>query len=311
VLIKSDIISLLNNALNQTAKIRKGGDQACYYCKCGHYKRKLEVSLEDFIYHCWVCNSSGNLFSLFKLFDVNKVYYNKLETLLGGRQKRKYTHKEKKNVVELPSEFHSLAISRPTPEYRNAIAYLKRRNVFIDDIIRYNIGYCEDGDYENHIIIPSYDAKGNLNFFIGRRYYDVEGTISYRKPNADMNIVGFESFINWKEPLNLCEGVFDAFAIRNNAIPLFGKFPSKKLREQIILNKTKRINIILDSDAYLDALNIYEKLKQEIPELEIGVAKLEDKDPSVIGFAKTRKIIKTINPLEKEELFPYKVKNNL
>jgi hypothetical protein len=37
------------------------------------------------------------------------------------------------------------------------------------------------------------------------------------------DIIGFELFINWNVPIILCEGVFDAIAIKRNAIPLLGK----------------------------------------------------------------------------------------
>jgi hypothetical protein len=94
-------------------------------------------------------------------------------------------------------------------------------------------------------------------------------------------------------------------------VPLVRKFPPKKLREQMILNKTKRVNIILDSDAYRDALKNYERLRKDVPGLEIGVLKMVDKDPSVVGFDQTHKMIRTITPLEEDELFAYKVENNL
>ena len=35
-----------------------------------------------------------------------------------------------------------------------------------EDIIRYNIGYCDTGMYSNRIIIPSYDRDNRLNYFI-------------------------------------------------------------------------------------------------------------------------------------------------
>ena len=55
----------------------------------------------------------------------------------------------------------------------------------------------------------------------------------YKNPPMSKDTVGFELFINWNEPIVLCEGVFDAIAIRNNAIPLLGKFLSKTLLKKI------------------------------------------------------------------------------
>ena len=36
------------------------------------------------------------------------------------------------------------------------------RGLSFDDIIRYNLGYCLSGTYQNRIIIPSYDSDGQL-----------------------------------------------------------------------------------------------------------------------------------------------------
>jgi DNA primase len=127
-----------------------------------------------------------------------------------------------------------------SPEYKNAMYYLKKRGLTRDDIVRYNIGYCEKGEYDGHVIVPSYDADGKLNFFMGRRYYNVERVIPHKKPEVPMNLIGFECFVNYSEPLNLVEGVFDAIAVRVNAIPLFGKYMSAKLKEAIVLNNVKQ-----------------------------------------------------------------------
>ena len=75
--------------------------------------------------------------------------------------------------------------------------------------------------YNIRIIIPSYDSDGILNYFIGRHFYG--GKFKYRNPSISKDVVGFELFINWDEPIILCEGVFDAMAFKRNAIPLFGK----------------------------------------------------------------------------------------
>jgi hypothetical protein len=36
---------------------------------------------------------------------------------------------------------------KKTPDFRNAMSYLKHRGVTIFDILKYRIGYCENGDY--------------------------------------------------------------------------------------------------------------------------------------------------------------------
>lgn len=295
MLVQSQIVSLLNELLNQTARLRKGGNQAVYFCPCcHHYKRKLEINLETGQWHCWTCNIKGSfLGSFLTKVKAPKSYRERLLKLTGDvRLAARNRKKPSPTDVILPESFHPLAVPCGSVEYKNALAYLKKRGITHEDIVRYNIGYCEEGDYAYHIIVPSYDANGNLNFFIGRRYYDTEGAIPHKKPEVPMELVGFESFINYSEPLNLCEGVFDAIAIRNNAIPLFGKYPSKTLRERMILNKTKQVNMILDSDAPEDSMRNCELLMKQVPGLEVKLVKLGGKDPAAMGFAKTHAAIR-------------------
>lgn len=306
---KSKIISILDSVLNQTSKKRKGGDQLVYQCvKCNHYKKKLEISLDEKqfgIFHCWVCGFSGNLYNLLKFCNAPQSYYDQIKALTSHIKKHHVASEKTYGELILPPEFIPLAIaSSKCPEYRNALAYVKKRGVLIEDILRYNIGYCKDGEYANHIVVPSYDCNGQLNFFIGRRYYDVEGSIPYKKPNAPMNtIVGFELFINWAEPLNFVEGVFDAFAVRNNAVPLFGKYPSPTLRERMIINGTKQVNMILDDDAMKDAIKNC-KMMWELG-IEVKLVKLKGKDPSKIGFEKTQEFISNAKPFEFDDLLAH------
>jgi len=310
MLVQSQIVALLNGLLNQTARLRKGGNQAVYFCPCcNHYKRKLEINLETGQWHCWTCNIKGSfLGSFLKKVNASKSYREKLAELTGDlRLVQRRKGKQNPNLVSLPEEFHPLAKSIASIEYKNAMVYLKRRGVLREDIIRYNIGYCENGDYAFHIIIPSYDAEGNLNFFMGRRYYDSEGTIPHKKPEVSMDLVGFESFVNYSQPLNLCEGVFDAIAIRNNAIPLFGKYPSKKLREKMILNGVQRVNMVLDDDALDDAIKNYQLLVKNVPGISVFLVKLSGKDPSKLGFLRTHALIREAEEFTESDLFAHKL----
>jgi hypothetical protein len=312
MLSQPDILSILNEVLDQSARLRKGGIQATYHCPFCIDKnlatQKLEISIGgDTIgyYHCWRCNTKGKSFgSLLKKLNASKHYYDEIFKLTGDIKVKKIKSEPKTfSSVSLPPEFQSLAKQKTNPEYKNAMAYLTRRGITPDDILRYNIGYCEDGDYAYHIIIPSYDAKGTLNFFVGRRYYHVEGAIPHKKPPCSMDIVGFELFINYDEPLNLVEGVFDAIAVRNNAIPLFGKHISSKLRESMILNGTRRVNMILDNDAMEDAV----KNCQTITRLGIDVhlVKLDKKDPSILGFNNIHSLIRNSPQFDFDDLLEY------
>lgn len=310
--LQSQVSLLIDGILNQKATFRKGGNQALYYCyKCRHYKKKLEICLEDGskfgIFNCWTCGWSGNLITLLRSHNSPQSCFDKLHFLTKDiRLIRRKSRKLVSTDVSLPPEFIPLSINNyACVEYRNVIAYLKKRKITPIDILRHNIGYCKTGEYEYRIIVPSYDASGKLNFFIGREYYNAEGVIPYQKPDVSMNIVGFESFINYNESINIVEGCFDAFAVRNNAIPLFGKIISSKLQERLIVNRVKRVNMILDNDALHDAINNC-KLMIRLG-IEVCLVRLSGKDPSELGFEKIHELIRNAKPLEFDDLLAYEL----
>ena len=306
---QAQLTSLLDRALNQTARIRKA-HESVYFCPfCNHYKKKLEVNLETEDWQCWVCHTAGNsIRSLFKRLRVNHAFYTELYKLVGKKGYRpKESTDEKQQILSLPEEFIPLRLPCKTLECGNALSYLKSRGITRTDILRYNIGYCESGEFRRRIVIPSYDANGNVNFFSARAYYE-NTTMKYMLPAWSKDIIGFELFINWNEPISLVEGQFDAISIRRNAIPLFGTTISDRIREAIVENGVWRVNIILDNDALKSAIRIFdeiEKLKGDGVDVHLII--LKDKDPSVLGFAKINEIINQSKPFDFSDIIKLKM----
>jgi len=162
------------------------------------------------------------------------------------------------------------------------------------DIIKYNIGYCKSGRYKNMIILPTYDEDGNLNYFTGRSF-ESEPYIKYRNPEASRDIIPNEHLINWNIPIILCEGMFDAIAIKRNAIPLLGKNIQSNLMKKIVTSVVEKIYIALDKDAMKQALRFCENLMAEGK--EVYLVDLQDKDPSEMGFVNFTKLIQNTFPL--------------
>lgn len=287
-----ETVSLLNKALKQKARIRKGTD-AVYFCpKCNHYKRKLEINLLTGKYNCWVCGFSGlSLVTLLRKIGAPKKY------ILSVSSNRKFVEHNKSSMILdfdktntvvqpelfLPNEYLSFRNPTNSIEYKNALRYLLKRNVTKFDILRYQIGYCETGEYANRIIVPSYGKDGKLDFFVGRSYYDSK--LKYKNPVTSKDFVGFESLVDFNQPVTLVEGVFDSFAVRYNCIPLFGKTLSKSLKCRLLTNPPPHVNVLLDLDAKENSIEILEFFfKNNIKSKFINIGK---KDPSVLGFEKT------------------------
>ena len=110
-----------------------------------------------------------------------------------------------------------------------------------EEVLRYRIGFCQGGLYDNRIIIPSYDSDGKLNYFVGR---DIDNSkLKYKNPPVSKDVIGFELFINWDLPIVLCEGVFDGTCNQENN-NLFVNY-TKKLLKKIIENGVSKITIVL------------------------------------------------------------------
>ena len=111
--------------------------------------------------------------------------------------------------------------------------------------------------------------------------------------------------INFNLPLILCEGAFDAIALKRNAIPLFGKKISKTLYKELVRSKVKQIYLALDQDAIVDSLQYAKELMAYGK--EIFLLELEGKDPSEIGFEGMTNILQKATPLNFQELVKKKI----
>lgn len=291
---KSSLITLIKKVFGSTSVKDEECLVHCPYCH--HRKKKMSINLVSFAWKCWVCNKKGrNLTTLFYKGQATDDVLSKLKSLIkenGGSSK---TVKVVKDHVRLPVEFRPLYTGDyRDPEFRNAIKYLKKRGVTKYDILRYNIGYCESGPYRGMVIIPSYDEDGQLNFYVGRSYYD--SGFKHKLPKASKDIVGFDLLVNWNEPINIVEGVFDAISVGDNSIPLFGKQLPNQLKLKIAQSGVKRVNLLLDGDAMKDALRHAEYFMGN--GIEVHLIEMGESDPSELGPEKVREMIKDSDELE-------------
>jgi len=173
---KLQIITILDSTLGVGSSL-KGNEQAHHCPFCNHHKKKLQVNLDTQRWHCWVCDSKGrSIYSLLRKLNVDIRDLNRVRDVYGDEPE--YDSKEEYVAkLQLPKEFKQLYF-KPTgsfnPSYNQAIYYLNKRAITKADIVKYNIGYCEDGLYGGRVIIPSYDDNGDLNYFVARSFYEDE-----------------------------------------------------------------------------------------------------------------------------------------
>ena len=307
-MLNQSLIALVNSVLG-TGKPTSRGNYA-YHCPfCNHHKPKLEINFNESEkgenpWHCWACDKKGKkVYQVFKSITLSPEVIADLKSLTkGGFIEKQITVEQK---VELPKEFKSLLnITQTDITGRHASSYLKSRHITEEDIIKYNIGYCETGKYARMIIIPSYDKNGVLNYFTGRSF-NKDSKQKYQNPNVSRDIIPFELFINWEIPFILCEGPFDAIAIKRNTIPLLGKNIQSNLMKQIVKSSVEKIYIALDKDAQKQALTFCERLMKEGK--EVYLVDLNDKDPSEMGFNNFTKLIQDTYPLTFSSLLEKKL----
>ena len=155
----------------------------------------------------------------------------------------------------------------------------------------------------NRIIIPSYNDEGQLNFFIGRDIFDSK--LKYRNSPTPKDIIGFDLFVNWEEPILLVEGALDAITSKVNSIPLFGKTIMNNLKRKILEKKVKTLYVALDNDAVKDSMKIVEELMNE--GIKVHMIKLTEKDPNDIGYEKFTDMKNLTNETSFRELVKYKL----
>jgi DNA primase len=169
--------------------------------------------------------------------------------------------------------------------------------------MKYNIGYCIAGEFNDRIIIPSYDQNNQLNFYVARAFN--RSYAKYKNPEVSKDIIVFENLINWNQPIIICEGVFDAMAIRRNAVPILGKNISKSLLKKIVTSKVKEIYIALDRDALKKAVKFCEQFISMGK--KVYLVDMEEKDPSEMGFQSFTNHIQEAEELDLSSLLQYKL----
>lgn len=281
-------------------------NEVSYFCPfCNHYKRKLQVNLINQKWHCWVCESKGlTISSLLRKSNAPFESISKIKELYGESRYTTRQSSHLKVLVSLPENYKPLHIPNNTPAYKQALHYATvRRGLSAVDILRYRIGYCDEGPYAGMLIVPSFDENNNLNFYIGRSFYKEERV--HKLPPVSKDIVVFENQINWKEPIILVEGAFDAISTKRNAIPLIGKKILGNLKIKLLTKGVRKLYICLDSDAIKDSVGEVEYFLNN--GLEVYLVQLPGKDPSEVGYDKMIEVIDKAKKIDFLDLIQLKM----
>ena len=291
------LLGSIENLLGKSHK--KARENHAFHCPfCNHRKPKLEINMATNEeghnpWECWVCQTRGRTIrSLLKQLKTPRDQANEILKYLPKGSKIDY---KQLSIVELPKEYQLLHSASATSVIANLVKkYLYERGLSDNDFIKYGIGYCTSGEYGGRVILPSYSGSNRLNYFVGRSF---DGNyFKYKNPESSKDIIFYENLINWDCPIILCEGVFDAIAIRRNAIPILGKSISNELWRKILTSKLTDIYIALDLDAQDAALKMAEKFIAA--GFRVFLIELPGKDPSEMGFKAFTKLVQNAIELD-------------
>ena len=238
------------------------------WCNCEGGKKKRDNG----VFRCWKTDKRGSLISLVMLVD--KCSFEEALEILGGSDAnlRKLEEKledfwnKKEEEPEVIEEFPENELRLPPSSRRltdldaddfyrvQAEVYLYNRGLPIDGFL-----ICSEGDYANRIVIPYYNAMGDLIYFNARYLGKRKETLRYMGPPKEVGI-GKEDVVyipEWPTPgqeIWLTEGEFDARSIHHAGQQVeeqmyAGAFGGKNLSEmQIELLRPYRIVLALDND---------------------------------------------------------------
>ena len=246
-------IKILKHSLDYSHSSRNEHLFFCPFCK--HHKPKLSVNIDKNVFKCWVCDFRGkNIYYLVKRFAsfeqqqewlriTNQTDIRDFEVMFSGS----YQQEKLKQKIDLPENYKPLFGATSYLYSQRPLNYLRKRGIDHKKILEWKIGYCDEGEYKNRIIIPSFDCEGDVNYFVSRAY---DGSHKkYKNPPVSKDIVFNDLLIDWSRPVILVEGIFEA-CHELNMIPVLGSTLSEysELFEKIVENQTP-VYIAFDHDA--------------------------------------------------------------
>jgi hypothetical protein len=225
-------------------------------------KKKLCVQIDSGWFNCWVCNISGkSVHSLFRKHAKN--FIESCDSLWPRDKNYDQQNYEQQNVVvELPSDFKFLVENLFDPDAKDVYRYLVERGLTKYDMCRWRICVSNEKGFRRKAIFPSYDQNGRLNFYTARAIDETP----FKYKNADIKktqIIFNEIDIDWKQPILLVEGVFDAIKCPDNTVVALGSsVPKQSLLYKRLTENCCDVIVAFDEDAEDKAHRVCKNLSQ-------------------------------------------------
>jgi hypothetical protein len=206
--------------------------------------KKLYVSYDTLIFHCFRCGWKG------KLSSENVLDEGSSNKLIRTLSKYKPQVVEVDETDDILYKLPSVVPSRSDP----AVVYLEQRGVSYEDILKFNmrVPSIEDQSrFFGRIVIPN---KLILNkwtdMYSARAYIDL--TPKYLNPkNSPKNrtVFNLHNISDYCDQIIINEGVLTSIVAGYDSVATYGKAVSDQQIDMILAKHPKRIYISLDNDA--------------------------------------------------------------
>jgi hypothetical protein len=227
-LTEDDLIDTLNDL--GLAYHRKGDEiilDRCPSCETDRTKKSEHFSFNaiDLIYHCFKCNSSGNL----------------------------YTFRRENGLDPFPKEKYILPDQKKVSAYRNQKEefyqkYSQKRGISVETLKKYGVGMAETGQGATFRTYPYQDVGGEI---VNVKYVSADKKMHQEK-GAKQIYYGLQFVDFGMKSLVVCEGEDDCHALVDygvkNVVSVPGGSGSYNDNLHEINNKFSKIYLVFDND---------------------------------------------------------------
>lgn len=296
-----------------TGRLARNGrnfDVRCPICAPGDkQKRKLAILLEDDRSHCWTCGYKAHtLAPLVRKFGTREQlieYRDRFMPVSEHARRCLVIDVTEPERLRLPDDFRLIVTSSTRdPDALALRRYLSQRNVSDRDMWYFKLGYSDDLRWKRRVIVPSFDAAGELNYFVARAI-DRARKPKYDNPDANkLPIIFNELNVDWTKELVICEGAFDLMKCPDNAVPLLGSDLNEEgaLFNAILAHSTSVV-LALDGDMQVKKVP---RLARKLAgyDIDVRIARLPpDADPGMTSKQEMKRLINEARPFSWTDAF--------
>lgn len=207
--------------------------------------------------------------------------------------------------IELPKDFRLLTLANiMDPDVKAAWRYVYSRGLTDKDAWYFKFGISDEPRWKRRVIMPSFDATGDLNYFVARAV-DGSRKPKYDNPDVDKNPIVFNEInLDWKKRLVLCEGPFDLVKCPENTTALLGSDLDERheVFNKVLLNETP-VALALDGDMWFKKIP---RIVKKLQEYNIDVVVVDVRpwgDPGSMSKLEFEKALSEARPFEWEDRF--------